>query len=151
TPDAEDAGDHQGDDMASPRMTEDQIWDEIINAHTGILTTLRRDGNPIALPLWFVCLDRKIYAQSRGKKLARIAHDSRASFLVESGYRWAELKAVHLIGTAAIVDLDDGLSDRFRAEMARKYASARSAPTDMPKETANHYKTAIGGLIEFTP
>jgi nitroimidazol reductase NimA-like FMN-containing flavoprotein (pyridoxamine 5'-phosphate oxidase superfamily) len=137
--------------MPSPRMTEDEIWATVAEAHTGILTTLRRDGNPIALPLWFVCLDRRIYAQSRGKKLARIEHDPRASFLVESGYRWAELKAVHLIGTAHIVELDDEIAGRFRDEFDRKYAGARSAPTEMPKETANHYRTAKGGLIEFIP
>jgi nitroimidazol reductase NimA-like FMN-containing flavoprotein (pyridoxamine 5'-phosphate oxidase superfamily) len=137
--------------MPSPRMSEDEIWDTVVNSHTGILTTLRRDGNPIALPLWFVCLDRTIYAQSRGKKLARIAHDPRASFLVESGYKWAELKAVHLIGTAKIIDLDEDLACRFRDEMARKYADARSSPSEMPKETADHYRTGIRGVIEFSP
>ena len=58
--------------MPSPRMTEEEIWSFVTDAHTGILTTLRRDGVPIALPLWFACLDRRIYFRTRGKKLARI-------------------------------------------------------------------------------
>src|SRR5436309_6210422 len=100
--------------MASPRMTEAEIWAFVTDAPTGILTTLRRDGVPVALPLWFACLDRIIYVQTRGKKLERVAHDARASFLVESGHRWAELKAVHFTGRAEIVEPDRDLGRRFR-------------------------------------
>ena len=55
--------------MPSPRMTDDEIWSFVTDAHTGIMTTLRRDGYPISLPLWFACLDRQIYLRTRGKKL----------------------------------------------------------------------------------
>ena len=75
-------------------MTEAEIWAFVTDAPTGILTTLRRDGVPVALPIWFACLDGAIYLQTRGKKLQRIAHDPRASFLVETGHRWVDLKAV---------------------------------------------------------
>ena len=40
------------------RLTADEAWREIASAHTGILTTLRRDGMPIALSVWFVVEDR---------------------------------------------------------------------------------------------
>jgi nitroimidazol reductase NimA-like FMN-containing flavoprotein (pyridoxamine 5'-phosphate oxidase superfamily) len=84
----------------SVRLTPDEAWDVLARAHTGILTTLRRDGMPISLPMWFVALERTICisAPSGTKKLARLRHDPRASFLVESGERWAELEAVHLTG-----------------------------------------------------
>ena len=42
------------------RLTEEEAWEEIASAHTGILTTLRRDGMPIALPVWFVAEDRTV-------------------------------------------------------------------------------------------
>lgn len=132
-------------------MTDEEIWTFVADAHTGIMTTLRRDGVPIALPIWFVCLDRTIYVRTIGKKLQRIERDPRASFLVESGERWAELKAVHLTGRVEVVDLDPELGARFRNEMDRKYASARTAGADMPKATAEHYTTAIGGVVRFTP
>lgn len=134
----------------SPRMTPEEIWAYVADAHTGILTTLRRDGMPIAMPLWFACLDQRVYMQTRGRKLQRIAHDPRASFLVESGEHWADLKAVHLTGTAEIVDLDPGLAERFRAEMDRKYRNYRSQQS-MPKETAEYYATAMTGVVRFTP
>ncbi|MDO8361680.1 MAG: pyridoxamine 5'-phosphate oxidase family protein [Actinomycetota bacterium] len=137
--------------MPSPRMTEDEIWSFVTDSHTGIMTTLRRDGSPVSLPLWFVCLDRQIYCRTRGKKLDRIRHDSRASFLVESGLKWAELKAAHLSGIAEIVDLDADLAQRFNEETARKYASFRTTSEEMPSETAEHYRRSIGGVVRFTP
>ncbi len=137
--------------MASPRMTDEEIWAFVTDAHTGIMTTLRRDGMPIALPLWFVCLERQIYVRTRGKKLDRIRNDPRASFLVESGLAWKDLQAVHLTGRAEIVDLDTGLADRYRAEVDRKYATTRTARAEMPVEAASAYAKAIGGIVRFTP
>jgi nitroimidazol reductase NimA-like FMN-containing flavoprotein (pyridoxamine 5'-phosphate oxidase superfamily) len=134
----------------SPRMTPEECWAYITDSHTGILTTLRRDGVPIALPLWFACLDRRIYFQTRGRKLQRIGHDPRASFLVESGEHWAELKAVHLTGRAEVVELDERLARRFGAEIDRKYAGFRSAAA-MPRETAAYYARALTGVVRFTP
>jgi nitroimidazol reductase NimA-like FMN-containing flavoprotein (pyridoxamine 5'-phosphate oxidase superfamily) len=137
--------------MASPRMTDDEIWEMVTDAHTGIMTTLRRDGVPIALPVWFVCLDRRLYVRTRGKKLLRIAHDPRSSFLVETGERWADLQAVHLTGVAEIVDLDAELAGRFRDEMDRKYAAFRTEAAAMPQATAEHYAATMNGVVRFTP
>lgn len=136
-------------DRPSPRMTPDECWAYVAESHTGILTTLRRDGTPIALPLWYACIDRTVYAQTRGRKLDRIRHNPRASFLVQSGDHWAELKAVHLTGTAELIDLDEHLSVRFTAEMDRKYKPFRSASTMRP-ETAEYYAAALRGVVRFT-
>ena len=134
----------------SPRMTEDECWNFVTDAHTGILTTLRRDGSPVALPMWFACLDRTIYLQTRGRKLQRIEHDPRASLLVEQGEQWAELKAVHVTGTAEIVGLEPALAARFRAEVQRKYSAFRTQSA-MPKDTADYYAQAIVGVVRLTP
>jgi nitroimidazol reductase NimA-like FMN-containing flavoprotein (pyridoxamine 5'-phosphate oxidase superfamily) len=137
--------------MPSPRMTEDEIWAFVRDAPTGILTTLRRDGVPIALPLWYACLDRRIYVRTRGRKLQRIKRDARASFLVESGTRWAELKAVHLTGTAEIVDLEPGLARQFEQEVDRKYGSLQATGTEMAPETAEYYAKVLNNVVRFTP
>ncbi len=136
--------------MAGFRLSEDEMWAFVTDAHTGIMTTLRRDGSPVALPLWFVVVDRTIYTRTRGKKVARIANDTRASFLVESGERWAELKAVHLSGTATIVDPDAALTAAIDAEMHRKYAAFRTPASKMPAATAQHYASSMR-LIGFVP
>jgi PPOX class probable F420-dependent enzyme len=124
----------------SVRLSADEAWNVLARSHTGILTTLRRDGMPIALPVWFVALDRTICmsAPSRTKKLARIRHDPRASFLVESGERWVELEAVHLTGRVEIVE-DDTLVARIGEAIQAKYAPFQSDHAKMPEATQQHY------------
>ena len=90
-------------------MSEDESWAFLARGHTGILTTLRRDGWPVALPVWFAVDDRCVYVgtPSQTRKLARIAHDDRGSFLVETGHEWAELAAVHLPVRALVLDEEE--------------------------------------------
>lgn len=137
--------------MGSPRMTEAEIWEFVGDAPTGIVTTLRRDGVPVALPVWFASLDRVIYMQTRGKKLQRIAHDQRASFLVETGHRWVDLKAVHFTGVAEIIELEPDLLARFGKEMKRKYDALRAQGTDMPPSTSSYYANVHSAAVRFTP
>jgi PPOX class probable F420-dependent enzyme len=133
------------------RLSVDEAWDTIERAHTGILTTLRRDGVPISLPVWFAVLDRRICLSgpARSKKFARIARDPRVSFLVESGERWADLVGVHLTGTARIVD-DEQLLGRVATALAEKYDGFRTPRDQMPDRTRAHYETA-NTTIEITP
>jgi nitroimidazol reductase NimA-like FMN-containing flavoprotein (pyridoxamine 5'-phosphate oxidase superfamily) len=138
----------------SVRLSRQEAWAVIRDSHTGIFTTLRRDGWPIALPVWFVTIDEAVYlgTPAQSKKVARLAHDSRASFMVESGERWAELSAVHLTGTARLVDADDPVLAVVERESSRKYDGFRTERTAMPKATAAHYdKRGAFAQIRFTP
>lgn len=132
-------------------MSVDEAWDVLERAHTGILTTLRRDGAPITLPVWFAVLDRRIYVmgQAHTKKFARVRRDPRVSFLVESGVPWVELVGVHVSGLARIVDEPELLA-RARAALDAKYAQFRIARETMPEATRSHYETATA-TIEITP
>ena len=134
------------------RLTPDDAWEAIEQSHTGILTTLRKDGTPIALPVWFVVIDRRIYmtTPSGTKKVSRVRRDARASFLVESGERWAELKAVHLTGRATVVTSDDHLLARVDAAHAEKYAAFRTTSTKMPAATRQHYAQERA-IVRFEP
>ena len=38
------------------RLSPDEVWSVIKGSHTGILATLRRDGVPIMLPIWFAAV-----------------------------------------------------------------------------------------------
>ena len=69
------------------RLGEEEAWAELEHAHTGILTTLRRDGRPVSLPVWFAALDRRIYVRTPAKtrKVEHVRNDPRATFLVERG------------------------------------------------------------------
>ena len=95
------------------------------------------------MPVWFAVVDRTVYTGTRGKKLVRVRNDPRAAFLVESGDRWAELKAVHVTGRARVLEeISDELRERIDAELDRKYAAYRTAKTDMPSATRTVYATA---------
>ena len=132
-------------------MSQDELWQFVTDGHTGILTSLRRDGMPVAMPVWYAVADRQILVRTRGKKLTRIAHDPRVSFLVESGERWAELKAVHFTGRAELIDAEGDLAEAFNREIERKYAAYRTASAAMPSETSEHYRTAVHGLVRIVP
>lgn len=124
----------------SIRLSDDEAWDVLERAHTGILTTLRRDGMPITLPMWFVVSDRTVCfsAPSATRKVARLRRDPRASFLVESGQRWAELQAVHLTGRVEEVTAHAEI-ERIQAAMDAKYSSFRTAGAAMPTATRARY------------
>ena len=122
------------------RLTPEEAWEFLASAHTGILTTLRRDGWPVTLPVWFVALDRTVCfaAPSRTRKVARLRHDSRAAFLVETGERWAELEAVHVQGHVSVVQ-DEPEIARIDAALIDKYAAFRTDRSAMPDATQQHY------------
>lgn len=122
------------------RLTEDEAWEVLEAAHTGILTTLKSDGWPVTLPVWFVALDRAVCIRtpSGAKKIARIRRDPRASFLVEAGERWAELRAVHLSGAVEEVT-DDALKASIDVAIDEKYAAFRTARTQMSATTRDRY------------
>jgi hypothetical protein len=82
--------------------------------------------------------------------LQRLRNDSRCSFLVEAGERWAELRAVHLECDGVVLDPVPGeLAERIARAMADKYAAYRTASTDMPEATRQAYQRAAGGIVEL--
>ena len=38
----------------SVRLSEDEAWAFVDGAHTGIFCSMKRDGSPVMLPVWFV-------------------------------------------------------------------------------------------------
>jgi PPOX class probable F420-dependent enzyme len=125
------------------RLSGDEAWDFVAGSPTAIVTTLRRDGFPIALPVWFVVIDRAVYVRtsSVSKKVARVRHDDRAGVLVESGERWAELKAVSFAARATEV-LDDRRCEDVRRLLAEKYRGKRQSRRTLPEATVRHYEAA---------
>ncbi len=83
--------------------------------------------------MWFVADDHTVVFTTfeSTKKLGRIRRDPRASFLVESGERWAELSAVHLSGTIEAVE-DPAEVARLDALLDEKYAAFRTTRSTMP-------------------
>lgn len=121
-------------------LEDDELWEYVAAAHTGVLVTSDRDGWPIPLPTWFVVIDRAVYLRTPAgaRKVGRIRRDGRAGFLVESGRSWTELRAAVLCGTAEIVD-DPSIARTVGAAMADKYRDARPPTRRLPDATRRHY------------
>ena len=133
------------------RMSAEECWELLETSVTGVFTTLRANGQPIALPVWYVVLDKKIYMVTRGKKVVRVRHDERCSFLVEHGDRWAELRAVHVECIGRVIEPSEELAERISQALDEKYAPFRTDRNVMPKQTRDYYQKNLNATIELTP
>jgi nitroimidazol reductase NimA-like FMN-containing flavoprotein (pyridoxamine 5'-phosphate oxidase superfamily) len=133
------------------RLTEEETWQVLAESHTGILTTLRRDGWPVSLPVWFVALDRLIFitTPAGSKKVVRVRHDERACFVVESGLAWQELRAVVIPARARIED-NQSRRERVISAWAAKYAGFRFERDKVPQRTVDHYRQP-SAIIRLEP
>lgn len=125
----------------SVRLSREEAWARIAGSHTGIVTSLRRDGMPISTPMWFCVVDDAVHFRTprQSKKAARLRNDPKVGFLVEGGERWAQLWAVHLAGVATFVD-DEPTIERVDVALGEKYAGFRTPRTEMPDATREHYE-----------
>jgi nitroimidazol reductase NimA-like FMN-containing flavoprotein (pyridoxamine 5'-phosphate oxidase superfamily) len=135
----------------SVRLSDDEAWQFVATRSTAIVTTLRRDGYPITLPVWFVVIDRAVYVRtpSSSKKALRVRHDDRAGVLVESGEQWAELKAVSFAARASEVS-DNARRTQVLELLGAKYRRRRPSRSTLPAATVRHYETAET-IIRFVP
>jgi hypothetical protein len=138
------------EEVVGIRWSDDEMWSFVENGHTGIFTTLKTDGWPVSLPVWYVVADRHIYiaTPAGAKKVARLRRDDRACFLVESGEAWVELAAVELPVRASVVETGDEAGKPMRL-FAGKYAAYRPAPTRLPGATTEHYSKQV--VIRLDP
>jgi Pyridoxamine 5'-phosphate oxidase len=123
------------------RLSGDEAWERLTNSHTGIITTLRRDGWPVSLPMWFVVVDRKIYMRTlaASKKALRIKRDARACFMVESGEAWKDLAAVVVPVRASLIDPSSDEARRALAALNAKYHGFGVPQKEVPDATRKHY------------
>jgi PPOX class probable F420-dependent enzyme len=131
-------------------LPEDEAWQVLAATHTGILTTMRSDGFPVTLPVWFAVRGREILVAgpARTHKFARVRRNPKVAFLVESGERWTELRAVQITGEAAVDPEPDWpeIDPLFEA----KYAGFRTPRAEMPESARRRYD-ADRALLRITP
>ena len=132
------------------RLSDDEVWADLAAAHTAVFTTLRGDGSPVSLPVWFVAIDRQIYVNTPvgSKKSVRVRNDPRAAVLIESGDKWVELRAAHLNGTVEVVEDADQIA-AVNAAIEAKYAAFRPSVSSLPAATRQHYSDRE--ILRFTP
>lgn len=124
------------------RLSDEETWAFLERGHTAVLTTLRRDGAPASVPMWFVVDGRTVCVRTleRSKKALNMRRDPRVSLVVEEGLAWADLRAVVLAGLAR-EETDATELARLQAAFDAKYRDFK-APADLPQATRRHYAAA---------
>lgn len=133
-------------------LSEDDLWRFVAEAETGIVTTLRRDGRPVALPVWHVAIDRRIYFKTYATmpKANRIRRDPRASFVVQDGRRWTELRAVSLEVAAQILPAGEE-ERRAREALAQKYPREINVPMERLPPASRAYYGSADVIVRLAP
>ena len=113
-------------------------------SHTAIITSLRRDGRPSAVPVWYVMVDGSMYIGTvpMAAKVGHLRRDPRCCVLVESGSAWHELRALQIQANAVL--LEPGPETRAaETELERKYAAHRTSPEQMPRSAQQRYDETV--------
>jgi hypothetical protein len=135
----------------SVRLSSAEAWEVVSAGQTAILTTLRADGWPVSVPVWFVTVGDRIYIRTFGAKVRRLQRDSRASFVVEGGTRWSEFVAAHLNCRGIVESMTPTLDKWFETEMAAKYGERFTRWADMPPASQEFYARQPRSLVTLTP
>jgi PPOX class probable F420-dependent enzyme len=107
---------------------------------TAVLTTLRADGRPVPLPVWYVAFDGALYVQTplRSRKVGNIERDPRVAVLIDDGQRWEHLRGVLIQGTAELVT-DEAVLARVLSAFRDLFAGLTVPAETLPSAMAARY------------
>jgi PPOX class probable F420-dependent enzyme len=113
-------------------------------AHTAMFTTLRRDGWPVTLPVWFAWTDGRMLVGTPkdSAKMKRIRRDDRCCVLVESGSAWVDLAAVEFSARAVLL-APGPETDAAKRLIDEKYAEFQPPWERLPRAVVAHYATQV--------
>jgi hypothetical protein len=117
-------------------MTAQELDDFLGEERVLRLATLDDDGWPAVVPVWFVWHDRAfwVWNLTRAKRTERLHTGTRASFVVDGGEEYVELRGASGRLAYAFV-AEDEVPDEVRVGYSRKYLH-----TDHPVEPADHHQ-----------
>ena len=107
---------------------------------TAVLTTLRADGRPVPLPVWYVAFGGDLYFQTpaRSRKAGNIERDPRVAVLIDDGQRWDQLRGVLIQGRADLVT-GEPLRTRALSAFTELFADRTLPASQLPAATSAHY------------
>jgi PPOX class probable F420-dependent enzyme len=110
-------------------MTPGEVRAFLEEGRTLEVASLRRDGRPHLVPMWYVVEEGRVVFRSftRSQKVVNLRRDPRLTVLVERGEAYAELQGVMIEGTARLVQ-DPAYVLALYAKLAAKYAMVGSEP-----------------------
>jgi PPOX class probable F420-dependent enzyme len=125
-------------------MTAEEQRDFLENGHTAIVTTIRKDGRPSAVPIWYVMSEGRMYigTPSVAAKLGHLRRDPRCCVLVEVGEKWRELAALQFQADAVILE-DGPEAAAARAASDDKYHAFRTPAEQLPAAARALYGDSV--------
>ena len=106
-------------------MTDTPLLQELLAEGRNMqLCTLRQDGSPHLVTMWFGLLDEQIvtWTQRRSQKAANLRRDPRLACLLEAGDSYTELRGASINGSAELVAERSRLIEIGHAIMERNFA-----------------------------
>ena len=110
------------------RMTDAEIAAYLAEPHLCRIGTIGPGGSihMVAMNYGFLGDIPTFWSYRRAQKIRNLERDPTVGMIVDSGVGYAELKGVHLMGRAEIID-DQALVAELGASMVRRYGTANEA------------------------
>ena len=104
------------------KMTASEVEEFLNQERTTTMCTMHPDGSIHAVAMWYALLDGAITVETkaRSQKVQNLRRDPRATFLVEAGDRYEELRGVEMVGRARVID-DADVIWAFGVSMWERY------------------------------
>ena len=134
------------------RLSEAEIRDYLRRQKTLIIVSNGKDGYPHPMPMWFHADDEGcLYCTTfrKAQKVLNWRRDPKASLLVESGEKYAELKSLVIYATTKIIDDFDAVCDAL--------VNITTKGRQVTQEQVDTIRAQVGGtaakrvLLKFTP
>ncbi|GAA2340162.1 PPOX class F420-dependent oxidoreductase [Saccharopolyspora halophila] len=103
-------------------MSEDEISDFIADQRVVVLATVKSDGRPHLVPMWFLPDGKtiEVWSYGRSQKTVNLRRDPRATLLVETGTDYGELRGVSLECDVELLEEPDDI-ERLGLGLAVRY------------------------------
>jgi len=110
-------------------MTDAELAAFLDEQRTLILATVGRDGWPHLMPLWFTVRDGEPWAwtYARSQKVRNLERDPRATWQVEAGTSYEQLRGVMVKARVELVR-DTPVVEAFGLELFERYTGTRPLP-----------------------
>lgn len=100
-------------------LTESEVRDFLAEPRLGMLTTLRSDGSPVTVPVWFEWDGEaaRVFSSVTSAKVRRIQRDPRATLLVpnhiDEPEAWVAFDGEVAISSEGAIELAERLAERY--------------------------------------
>ncbi|MER7082739.1 PPOX class probable F420-dependent enzyme [Saccharopolyspora kobensis] len=134
-------------------MSDEEIVEFVDQRRVVVLATVKADGRPHLVPMWFVHNGPviEVWSYARSQKTLNLRRDPRATLLLETGTEYAELRGVSLECDVELLESAEDV-ERIGSGLAVRYGTA--SPLDFSDEQARaalRAKAAKRVGLRFTP